>query len=168
VVVFAGDSPNITRGGAENVPISLINKLIMSADLEDRYKVGRRNGGLCQQAQGGSGKDLVHCKKGDQLHIISGEPVPYAYGVEFLFTQGQNGGAKGHGSPIDGLVDAIIENRERVIRSDKGKQGVIGVYEAIGDGLLLENKAAIQHRADFQLHHRADFHVSHRDRRPLA
>jgi hypothetical protein len=82
---------------------------------------------------------LQHCQKGDRLYIISGKPVPYAFGVEFLFTRCSQ---KGHCSPIDGLVDAIIGNKELVTRPVKGKHGAPGVYKAIGNGLL-ENKVTI-------------------------
>jgi hypothetical protein len=46
VVVFAGDSPKIQRGGSENMPISCINKAIQLTDLLDRYLATRRSGGL--------------------------------------------------------------------------------------------------------------------------
>jgi hypothetical protein len=108
--------------------------------LLNRYKEMRRSGGLCQKTQGKSGRrDLERCQKGDQLYIISGEPVPYAHGVEFLFTKCSQMGSS---SPIDGLVDAIIGKKERVTSLDKSKHGAVGVYKAIGNGLV-ENKVPI-------------------------
>ena len=163
VVIFAGDSPKIPCGGSENIPISCINKAIRSTDLLERHKETRKSGGLCQKTQGKSGSDLEQCQKGDQLYITSGEPVPYAYGIEFLFTKCSQMGTR---SPIDGLVDAIIGNKERVTSLDKSKHGAVGVYKAQGDRERAVGEQGAH--SGLQLQHRADFHVSHRDRRPLA
>jgi hypothetical protein len=86
---------------------------------------------------------VKHCLEGDQLYIISGEPVPYAFGVEFSFTScQQTRDSLSHGGPIAGLIDTIIGNKERVTLPDKGKHGAPGVYKATGNGLL-ENKVHV-------------------------
>jgi hypothetical protein len=71
------------------------------------------------------------------LNNISGEPVPYAYGVEFPFTKNTAG------LPIAGLIDAIIENKERVTLPGKGSWNQpVGTYKAIGNGLA-KNKMGV-------------------------